>query len=311
MAALNIVVPKTNNAGDQQTTDELNQRNDGPDIIDDAKSAICSGVDPPSIASDIADDAESVDWGASDPPPPPKPREPKEIVGDLKKLVATDREKYFELAQEQIYTPPIMLSLAGDFAICFGGPGVVREPMSLGSTEGLVDSREIHPALSSIAKFKDGKYSGKHSGKRSSLPFIARKRSSLPSIVFDIGRLHQRISDRNAKYAPMYEMTDYRVFMDVISRAMWLFYEYYEGDDDSPRKFSFQRNPLTKTIGKKYDAAIALQSIENWDGQLTVEVVNRNIKNSCFMSHSCIAPALSRHVEDLLEASRKNDIVPP
>ena len=62
MTTLNIVVSfKTNSAAGQQLTDELNQHDDSPDIIDNAKSAVGGMIDPPSIASDTADDAESVD----------------------------------------------------------------------------------------------------------------------------------------------------------------------------------------------------------------------------------------------------------
>ena len=64
----------------------------------------------------------------------------------------------------------------------WGGPGVVREPLSLGQKiDGKLDSREIHPALSRIAKPKDGKHFGKHS----SLPFID-KHSGTQSIFFSI-----------------------------------------------------------------------------------------------------------------------------
>ena len=311
MTALNISLPKTNSAADQRTTVELNQRDDGPDVTDGAKSAVCGVMDPLFIASDIADDAKSADWGVTDLPPLPKPREPKEIVDDLKKLAATDRGKCLKLAREQMYAPQVMLSLASDFAICFGGPRVVRKPMSLGQEiEGKFDSRDIHPTLSSITKLKDGKYSGRlsslHSvGKHSGRP------SSLPSIVFDIGRLYLRISDGDAKDASTYEATDYRAVMDVISRAVWLFYEYYEVDEhESPVQVPFQENQLTRTIGiKRFDSAIALQSIEKWDDQLPVEVVKTNIRKSRFMFHACIAPALSCHVEDLLEPSRKQQNV--
>lgn len=308
MSAINIVPPKRliASAADQQITDELNPGDDRPDIIDDTKYAVCGVINSPPIASDITDDAESVDWGVFNPPPLPNPRDPKEIINDLKKLVATDHGKCLELAREQIYAPQVMLSLAGDFAICFGGPGVIREPISLGQkTEGKLDSRDIHPTLSSIARRKDGKYFGKHS----SLHFVGKHsgtHSSLPSVVLDIGRLHLRIvSHDNAKDAPMYQATDYRAVMDVISRAVWLFYEYYEIDEDeSPVKVPFQKNPLTKTIGKHFDAAIALPSIEKWDDQLSAQVVKANIRKSCFMSHASIAPAVSRHVENQLEASR-------
>lgn len=292
-----------------------------PDIIDGAKPVVGGVINQPSIASGIADDVELADWGVTDVPPQPKSREPKEIVDDLKNLDATDSEKCLKLAREQVHAPRVMLPLTSEFAISFGGFRLFRKPMSLGQkSKGRLDSRDIHPTLSNITKLKGGK----HVGELSSLPFIGKHfgmPSSLPSIVFDIGRLHLRISDGDrAKHtpfyegtdyrafmAPMYEPTDYRAVMDVISRAVWLFYEYFRDDQyGSSEQIPFRKNSLTKKIGKKrFDSAIALQSIENWDDQLTVEVIEENIKTSCSMSHACIAPAVSRHVEEILEASRK------
>ena len=308
MTALGLVLPKTNSAADEQATDEPNEHGDGSGDVDGTESA---GWAPPSICSDSADDAEHEGWGLTDPPPLPSARKPEEILDDLKSLVASDSKKRFELVQEQTLAPPVMVPLAGKFAICYGGPSMVRGPMSPeGTLSGSIDSRDTDPTLSKIVRFSNGDRSIQILQlliQILQLRALGRKYRSLPLVVFDIGRLYLKKPASKEKETFTYQPTDYRAVMDRDSKAVWLFYEYYEVDEDeSTTKVPFRLNsPLAKYTGHEFDSAIVLRSIEQWDDELTDPIIKKTITESCFMSGVHLAPTLIGSVQDLVEASQK------
>lgn len=128
MTVLHTLPFKFNSAIDQPTSDEQNQRDDGPNLAGDTKSA---------------------GWTVTDPPPLPKAREPKEILYDLRNLDFTSNAEVTKLAREKLFAPQVMLRLTEDYYVCFGGPGLVRAPMKM---EKNIHSRDIHPTLSAITK---------------------------------------------------------------------------------------------------------------------------------------------------------------
>ena len=257
---------KANTSADQSNSDGPNQRDDHPDA---------------------ATDTESV-WEIEDPPPLPKAREPQEILSDLKGLILIqDKFKGLELAREQLFAPPVMLRLAGDYFVKFGSPDLVRGPMDAGDK---IDSMDIHPFLSNIRKDP------------TSTPGTQRE---LPSFVFDIGKLYLR--DTSSAYQP----TDYRVVLDAATGSIWLFYEYYQiGLDDSTEKVQYLvKNPLEVKLHKRFDSARVLVSVEGWDDDLTVEETERSIRETGRMSFTgnYMTPATTHAVEELLGTPRANN----
>ncbi|KAG8525579.1 uncharacterized protein KY384_009223 [Bacidia gigantensis] len=254
---------------DQAKSDNQSQHNDKPD---NTKSA----------------DFQS--WKMTDLPPLPKARAPNEILNDLKALVFTDDEG-LKLLREQMFTPRVMLPLAGDFYVWFGGPDLARAPLELGDE---IDSRDIHPSVSEIKR-------------PTSIMSWLKPNKRLPREVFDIGRLYLKTHDAT-NGGPAYQSIKYRVVLDMFTEAVWLFYEYHELDpeDDSIIKTDFLQSETLKIGGQKsFDSAMILNSIKDWNEDLTMEVIRENIKESGFMSHVYIAPALSRTVEEHSKSSRQ------
>jgi hypothetical protein len=276
MTVLHSLPFKANSAADQPTSDEQNQRDNSPRLVGGAKSA---------------------GWTVTDPPSLPKARESEEILKDLRDLDVDNNAEVTKLAREQLFAPQVMLRLAGDYYVCFGGPGLEREPMKLKTkTKKRIDSRDIHPTLSRIKKPNN--------------PTSPRR---LPRVVFDIGRLSLKTDDA-AREGSVYEQTDYRVVLDMKSRGIWLFYEYYKlNPDDLVEKIEFSMNKtLRRRVGKEFDSAKVLNSITDWNNDLSVTTVEKIMKESCGEVHAYITPALSINVKKQLrtKSSKSREKVP-
>ena len=261
--ASSSILGKANNSADQSNSDGPNQHNDGPDA---------------------ATHTEPVHWEVDGPPPLPEARGSKEILKDLKDLIPTrDKFEALDLAREQLFAPPVMLHLAGEYYVKFGGPELVRGPMDAGDP---TDSRDIHLTLSNLTKPANSRFQ--------------KNQARLPSFVFDIGRLY--LINKSSAYQP----TNYRVVLDVVTGEIWLLFEYYQIDLDNPAKKVqyLKENILEMKVQKRFDSAMVLDSIKRWDDSLTVEVMEWNMIKTGVKSGTYMTPATVQSVEDLLVSQR-------
>jgi len=224
-------------------------------------------------------------------PPLPKARAADNILSELRNVHLTSDEDFKSLSREQLFAPVVMLPLAGDYYVGFGGPRPAREPMDFSTGKIKIDSRDIHPTLSGIKKPKG---------------FLRSFVSDVPKVVFDIGGLfiksHATTPDGDA-----YQPTYYRVVLDVNTGAIWLFYEYYQFDPDfKEEKVEFCMNEtLKERVNRTFDTAKILDSIKEWRVGLNSTTVERNMRKSGAMARAYLTAALSANVEEYLKAPIK------
>ena len=165
--------------------------------------------------------------------------------------------------------------------------------MARGRMEGddKIDSREIHSTLVNVVKPAGVKL---------------KKHEHLPGVVFDIGRLYLSENSHGISKGLTHQPTDYRVFLEWTNKAIWLFYEYYRFDsDDSIIRFKYQKNnTLARKIGKDFDSAKILDSVEKWRHGLRAEDIKSIIQKNGFESSAYITPALVTSVKDPNKSSR-------
>ena len=239
---------------------------------------------------EIANDEQSVDWEIPDPPSLPKARKPEQILSDLINIAAStgNEPEGLELVREQLYAPRVWLRLTDDYHVSFGGPILAR-----GRMEG--DDKyygwNIHSTLVNVVQPAGVKL---------------EKDKNLPGMVFDIGRLYLSENSYGISEDRTYQPTDYRVFLEWSTKAVWLFYEYYRFDsDDSVVRFEYQKdNTLARNTGKNFDSAKILDSVEEWRQGLRTENIRSIIQKNGFESSAYITPALTPSVEDPSKSSR-------
>lgn len=197
-----------------------------------------------------------------------------------------DEPEGLELVREQLYAPRVWLPLTEDYHVSFGGPIMARGRME---GDDKIDSRGIHSTLVNVVKPATTKL---------------KKPMKLPGVVFDIGRLYLSEKSHGISEGLTHQPTDYRVFLEWTTKAVWLFYEYYRFDsDDSVIKFEYQKNnTLARRIVKEFDSAKILDSVKEWRHGLRTEDIERKVRENGFRSSAYITPAF---VKDLNKSSRK------
>ena len=104
------------------------------------------------VGAEIADFFSSRNLKDTHLTPLPKARPADDILKDLRNLDFDSDEDFRKLSSEQLFAPVVMLPLAGDYYVDFGGPRPARKLMDLGRGKMKIDTRAIHLTLSGITK---------------------------------------------------------------------------------------------------------------------------------------------------------------
>ncbi|MCJ1461646.1 hypothetical protein MMC07_000243 [Pseudocyphellaria aurata] len=234
----------------------------------------------------VADDAASPSSLLT---PVPKTRA-DDILNRLKKLHLTS-EDLKNLYPEKRRGPVVMLPLAGDYYVSFGLPRLAREPVDWGTGPTKIDTHDIHPFLSAI-KRTEGSLRGLG--------------SDVPKVVFDIGRLHIKLK-ATAPNGDAYEPCYYRVLLDMVTRAIWLCYEYYQYDPDlQEEKVDFCMNEvLEERVDCAFDTAKILDSITEWTDGLKPATIEKNMRESGAMARAHLTAFLYAELEAYPKAPRE------
>ena len=154
MTVLDILLAKANSAADQSHFKKRSHRDDGADVVDVAAS--------PSLNVTLLT-------------PLPKARAADNILNELRNVHLNSDEDFTNLFREQLFAPVVMLPLAGDYYVGFGGPRPAREPMDFGTGKKIRLTVVIFIRLCQELRSQAG--------------FLRGLVSDVPKVVFDIGGL--------------------------------------------------------------------------------------------------------------------------
>ncbi|MCJ1467836.1 hypothetical protein MMC07_006461 [Pseudocyphellaria aurata] len=217
--------------------------------------------------------------------PLPEARTADTILIRLKKLHLTSDEDLKNLYRERRRVPVVMLPLAGDYCVAFGRPRLAREPFDFGTGETRIDTHDIHPFLSGI------------NWSEASLCGLV---SDIPKLVFDIGGLFLKSHAPTDTYHPI----DYRVVLDMHTRAIWLLYEYSPHDPDpdfqEEEKVAFCMNATW--ILQQFDPAKVLDSTSPFRDGLDPIAIEKNMRNNDAVARVYFAGILYVDVEKYSKA---------